>query len=414
MQGDVALWCLPAAVCERAAEESGTPVVVVDEGCLRRRWEAVGAALDGVELFFPYKSCPLTAVRRRLAAWGAGADVASPEELAAALELGVRPQRILLNQPLRDPAGLARAVEAGATVVADGLDDVRQAAELAAEGHPIRLLLRVNPGVGAPVWSRFGVPVTSPELTAALALAGRAGIEVPGLHAHIGTNVRSAAPYGETARRIAAVWAECEAAYGRPLRCLDFGGGFATAAAQPISVAPGAWDPDPPAVVVARVRDALEQAGLAGRVRLWAEPGRLLAEDAGVLLTRVVATGDGAAGPMVTCDAGVNVLPTAGFLRHRILAVRPPRPQAAESRRVDVFGPLCMQSDVLAVGVPLPADLGVGDLLAIGSVGAYDLAFSFPFIVGRSAVVVRTAAGEFRLARRRETWSDLQHLELPP
>ncbi len=413
MGGGVALHAVSATELERAAREAGTPVALIDESCLKSRWDGVRRALDGVELFFPYKSCPLAAVRGRFAAWGAGADVASPEELEAALELGVRPPRILLNQPLRNRAGLKRAVEVGAVVVADGRADVGRAAELAAEGHPVRLLVRVNAGVGAPVWTRFGVPVDGPELRSALRDAKESGIDVLGLHTHLGTNIRTAAPFREMAVRIAAGWPECEGAYGAPLRYLDIGGGFATPSAQPLTRAPAAWAPDPPEVVIEQVRDALHDAGLSGRIALWAEPGRLLAEDAGVLVARIVAVRDSAAGPMVTCDAGVNLLPTAGHIRHQVICVRAVPASDVPVREFDLFGPLCMQSDVLGVGVRLPQDVREGDLLAMGPAGGYDLSFSFPFIVGRCPVLLRSAGGELRLARRRETWGDLNQLQTP-
>ncbi len=412
MRFDVALLTLAVDELERAAAERGTPVVLVDEQCLGERWQAVRSAMVGVELFFPYKSCPLNAVRRRLASWGAGAEVASPEELEAALDADVPPRRILLNQPLRNKEGLARAVAVGALVVADGLRDVERAGDLAGDGRPVRLLLRINPGVGAPVWSRFGLPLAGPELFSALRRAGASGVDVLGLHAHIGTNVRTADAYGEMAARIAAVWAECEDAYGGPLEVLDFGGGFATPAAQPSSRAPGSWHPDPPEVVLEHIRRSLEHAALNEKLQLWAEPGRLLVEDAGVLLTRVVAIGETDAGPMVTCDAGANLLPTAGYIRHRLLSVRRPDLTSVRSVEYDVFGPLCMQSDVLAVGTRLPADLEEGDLLAVGSTGGYDLSFSFPFIVGRCAVLLRSKLGELRLIRRREEWTDLNYLQI--
>lgn len=397
---------------KRATEQLGAPLVIFDEITLRARWEQVTRGLGGADVFFPYKSCPSTAIRRLLTSFGAGAEVASSVEMDVAIQLGVPPDRILFNQPGRDPTALAHAVDRGAWVVMDGLSDVKRVAARASVERPVRALLRVNAGVGSPVWSRFGMLVDGPELIESASAARRApGLRVMGVQTHLGTNIWTPAPYREAAERIAERVPEIEAALGEQLSILDIGGGFATASACPAGRPPSQWNPAAPDVILAGVRAALSEAGLADRLTLWVEPGRVLVEEAAALVVRVVAVREGSAGKFVVCDGGFNLVPTAGYVRHPVRAlgagVRP-------LGEYDVFGPLCMQADVVAVGAKLPVDLAEGELLVIGSVGAYDMAFSFPFFTGRCAAALRGSDGEIRLIRRPELPSDLLHLEIDP
>ncbi len=395
------------------ADQHGTPLVIYDQCALRARWQAVQQAFRNVQLFLPFKACATGGIRRLLCEWGMGADVASPLEFQAALELGLEAGRLLLNQPLRDPALLANAAALGVVVVADGFDDVRRACDQARSGGELRMLMRVNPGVGAPVWSRFGMDLDSHELLQAAELAGRTpGVTLLGLHQHLGSNIWTDRPYLQAVTRIADIWEQIERAAGRPLRVLDIGGGFATPYCRPLNRPPESWRVCEPEQLLSGIRSTLDSHGL--EPELWAEPGRLLLQDAALLLTRVTRVREAAFGPMTTCDAGINLLSTASYLSHPLAITRDVQADGAVSRDFDVFGSLCMQADLLAVGARLPADLAAGDLLRFGSVGAYDIALSFPFIVGRCPVLLRRDDGTVQSLRRRETLADLQQLETLP
>lgn len=404
---------IDAQTAVRIARGVGTPYILVDEASLEARRHAVREATAGTRLFLPYKSSPISYFRRYFAASGLGGEVASGVELAAALTHGIAPDSLILNQPARDVATFRRAIALGVTIVADGVADVRTLAESATVEHPARLLLRVNLyRVGGTGWSRFGMPVDGAEFAEAVALAAHyESLDIIGLHSHLGTNIPSADAYFQATERLALRWRALESALGRPLEVLDLGGGFATPSSCPLYKSPGSWRPDPPAAILTRIREALAPADLHNRVALWLEPGRVLVEDSGVLVTRVVDLRSGPIGRQVTCDSGVNQVPTAGYLRHPIARIGDQQPAPADLCPSLLCGSLCMEADVIAADCALPGDLAIGDLLKIGAVGCYDLAFAFPFIDGRCPILLRRLDGGLECLRRRELGGDFHTLE---
>ena len=387
MRWDNAFKILDQKTLETIAADFGTPVCAFNAETLKNRCLEVERVMKSVSLFFPYKSCGIFGVRKRFNQFRIGADVASPLEFEMALRAGVVPDRIILNQPLQDSDVLQKAIEMGVTVVAESPVAVGAIAKITGHGLIARVLLRVNPGVGVPVWSRFGMHIHGKELFEALQLARDSeGVELLGLHCHLGTNLNDLEIYREAAEIIVGNWYEIEKAYGQKMKVWNIGGGFATPTSEPLISPPGSWSPASPEEILGTIKQCLAKHNLSNRVDLWAEPGRLLAEDSAVLISRIIEVKNGLSGPMAVCDGGVNLVPTAGAIRHPIRLLAEYDQQ--QLREVELYGPLCMQSDILGVGVPLPIDCKAGDLLVIGNVGAYDQSFSFSFITGRCPVVI--------------------------
>lgn len=143
------------------------------------------------------------------------------------------------------------------------------------------------------------------------------------------------------------------------------------------------------------------------------EPGRALVDSAMQLACTVVAKKDiPGQGPAVIVDAGVNLVPTAYWYDHWVEAGSGTADDDGDSRRVNIYGPLCMQIDVLRERVPLPP-MDLGDPLVINNVGAYCLTQSMQFIQPRPAVVLVGEGGE-DVIRRRETWRDIFALDSVP
>lgn len=410
--GKRAFDCIDKATALRLAQDFGTPFILVDEACLKARWNSFREDAAGAQVFLPYKSSPIAFFRRYFATQGLGSEVASGLEFEAALSHNVAGERIILNQPVRDLATFERAISLGAVIVADGVEDVGTLAAIRTN-RPVRVLLRVNARNGSREgWSRFGMPLGSDELAEAIRLAATCdSLEVLGLHSHLGTNIPSSETYSRAVERLAECWQALESLLGHPLRVLDLGGGFASPSACPIRKPFADWQPDPPASVLAAARKALDPAGLAGRVQLWLEPGRILVEDTAVLVSKVVDVRAGPIGRQVTCDSGVNQVSTAGYLRHPIARINNDRVESPGLLSGVLFGSLCMESDVIAADCALPADLAVGDLLKIGAVGSYDLAFAFPFIHGRCPILLRRSDGAIECLRRREVGADFHLLD---
>jgi diaminopimelate decarboxylase len=403
---------LDARTARDLAQDFGTPFILIDEASLDSRRRLVEEATAGARLFLPYKASPLSHVRRYFAAARLGAEVASGRELAAATAHGIAADSLILNQPARDATTFRGAIALGATVVADGVADIRAVAAAASRQRAARVLLRVRPGqAGGTGWSRFGMPVDGAEFAAALALAAESpSLEVVGLHCHLGTNISAAASYGEAAGRLAERWRDIERVLGRRLEVIDFGGGFATPASCPLHQSPGRWRPDGPGSIVAEIRNALATTRLLHRVELWLEPGRILVEDSAVLVTRVVHVREGAVGRQVTCDSGVHQVPTANWLRHPVARVGRCDEALTGLRSTLLCGALCMETDIIRADCALPADLAVGDLLKVGAVGCYDLALAFEFIHGHCPVLLQQRAGNLVCLRRRQSCDDSQRL----
>jgi diaminopimelate decarboxylase len=366
----------PPGRAEELAERFGTPLYAFDGARLESEARAF-QAVAGPEATIAYsvKSNPLMGLVARLHRAGCWAEVASGFEYRVARRAGVPGSRIVFNGPLKTPAELRRALREGATVIADGAEQVRAIAAFAPEASPgARVGLRLVPA-DRDGRDRFGVsPRMAPAAAAALA---RAGLPLTGLHIHLGAYQLGPLPptgppiHGVTVQypvplsRFAAAAARLREVAERigGIEWLDLGGGW------------------PAASGLAGHLDAAREALGPGAPPLILEPGRALVRDSGWLLVRVVARRGGGA---AVVDAGVTQVPCVLWKRS---PVHPAEPRAGAERPTDLFGPLCLQHDAVAREVPLPP-LRVGDLVWIGQTGAYAMAQASPFIHLRPGAVL--------------------------
>jgi diaminopimelate decarboxylase len=366
----------PPGRAAELAERFGTPLYAFDGARLESEARAfqVAAGPDAT-IAYSVKSNPLMGLVARLHRAGCWAEVASGFEYRIARRAGVPGSRIVFNGPLKTTAELRRALADGATVIADGAEQVRAIARLAAAAAPgARVGLRLVPP-DREGRDRFGLPARAAP--AAASLLARAGLRLSGLHIHLGAYQLGPLPptgppihgvtvqYPVPASRFAAAAARLRDVAERlgGVDWLDLGGGW------------------PPAVGLAGHLDAARAALAPDAPPLILEPGRALVRDAGWLLTRVVARRGGGA---VVVDAGVTQVPCVLWKRS---PVHPAEPRAGAERPTDLFGPLCLQHDALAREVPLPP-LRVGDLVWIGQAGAYAMAQASPFIHLRPGAVL--------------------------
>src|SRR6188474_2050971 len=392
------------------AERFGTPLVVYCDETLRRQarsfQEAVGA--DG-RVFYGTKAFPNVALLRLLREEGVGADVASAGELAFARAAGLEGRELVVHGNNKDEALLREAAVEGAPVVLDARDEV----ELAAAAGVHEALVRVTLGVDADTHeavvtghhgSKFGLPPAEAEDAVARALAQ--GLDVLGLHVHVGSQLPDFTAQSETIERLAAFAARCRNSLGWVARTVDLGGGFG------IRHHPGE-----------QVADAAELAGTAASTarqtfaanglpepETWLEPGRALVGRAGVTLYRVGAVKRLEERTWVAVDGGMSDNPRPQLYGARYTALSAARTDEPVDEVVSIAGMHCESGDVLIDDVALPSPRR-GDLLAVPATGAYTLAMASNYNgVGRpAAVLVRD--GEAKLVRRRETVDDLLRLE---
>ena len=356
---------VPAATLLALAERHGTPLYVYDLATVDARIAALTRhlPLDPGRLLFACKANAHPAILTRLAARGVGVEAASPGEAHRAIECGHAPAAVLVsatNAPAPDLAALALR---GCRLALGSLSDVRRVGALS---RGTGVLLRINPGVGeghhrhvvtGGAQSKFGIPIE--QLAQALAACREAGLEILGLHAHMGSGILDPAPLLASARAL------LDAARRLPrLDVLDFGGGFG------IPYRDDEAELDLAAYGAALDRDLQTFAAASGaRPEAWFEPGRFIAGPAGYLLARVICRKESGGHVFIGLDTGMNhfLRPALYGAYHRILNLSEPD---APIEWVEVVGNVCESTDVFASARALPR-AEEGHLLAILDAGAY-------------------------------------------
>jgi len=388
------------------AERFGTPLVVYCEETLRAQARALrGAVGESGRVFYGTKAFPNVAVLRVLREEGVGADVASAGELAFARAAGLSGAELVVHGNNKDEAFLREAAQERSPVVVDAPDEVALAAAAGVE----RVLVRVTLGVDADTHeaivtghhgSKFGLPPA--EARIAIADALERGLEVLGIHVHVGSQLPDFTAQAETIRRLAAFAAECRDELGWEARVADLGGGF--------GIRHDSDDGVPEAAELARAatataREEFDGLGLPAP-EVWLEPGRSLVGRAGVTLYRVGAIKRLPERTWVAIDGGMSDNPRPQLYDARYTALSASRAEEKPDELVSIAGMHCESGDVLIDDVRLPKPRR-GDLLAVPATGAYTLAMSSNYngVPRPAAVLVRD--GEARVIRGRETVDDL-------
>jgi diaminopimelate decarboxylase len=391
------------------ARRHGTPVYVYSRATLTRHFHAFDRALDGRPgegrehlVCYAVKANSNLAVLQVLAKLGAGFDIVSGGELARVLKAGGDPRKVVFSGVGKTVAEMRQALLAGI-----GCFNVESEAELlrlnevaASMKKRAAIALRVNPDVDAKTHpyiatglkdNKFGVDVADAERLYALARTLPA-VEVAGVACHIGSQLQALAPFLAALERVLAL-ADRLAARGIALSHVDLGGG--------LGVRYDAEVPPSPADLAGAVRERL--AGRALKVLL--EPGRAIAGNAGVLVTRVEVLKRGAGRNFAVVDAAMNDLLRPALYQgwHAVLPVREAGSGGRETW--DVVGPVCESGDWLARGRELA--LAPGDLLAIRTAGAYGFTMSSNYNTRPRAAEVLVDGKAMHLARARESLDDL-------
>lgn len=397
------------------AAEFGTPVYVYDAAVLRRQLANL-SCFDHVR--FAQKACANVHLLRLLRSQGAFVDCVSPGELARALAAGFRPgaepAEIVYTADILTDATIDRVLEAGVPVNAGSEDMLTQLGERR-RGHPV--WLRINPGFGHGHNKKVNTGGESSKhgiwhenLGEALARVERYGLDLVGLHMHIG----SGADLDHLGRVGDAMVRAVERA-GRDLRAVSCGGGLSI----PYREGEAPIDPSAYFAIWDKARRRIE-AHLGHPVQLEIEPGRYLVAQAGVLLAEVRATKTMGNNHFTLVDAGFNdlVRPAMYGAYHALsLLSRAGDIAARASRPTLIAGPICESGDVFtqdADNNPAPRQLPearVGDLLVFHDAGAYGASMSSNYNSRPLAAEVLLDGAAPRLIRRRQTIEELLLLE---
>ncbi|MCH4269810.1 MAG: diaminopimelate decarboxylase [Brevundimonas sp.] len=396
---------------ETLADSVGTPTYVYSSATLRRHYgllreacDAHRSALGEALIAFAVKANSNLSVLATLAKLGCGADTVSEGEIRRALAVGIPGERIIFSGVGKTDAELAFAIEQGVRQI-----NVESSAELdrliavaAEKSASPAIAIRVNPKIGAGghakittggAGDKFGVPVEE-----AMALYARASVSphvTPvGLACHIGSQITDLSPL-EAAFRVLRQMTEDLRAEGHSVTRLDLGGGLGVPyygeAATP---APAEY-----VAMAARVLDGLN-------VEAAFEPGRLMAANAGVLLSRVIQVNERTDGRrFLVLDAAMNDLMRPA-LYDAFHDLKPVRPVAGEALPYDVVGPVCETGDTFARDRDLPP-LKAGDLVVFMSAGAYGAVMSGEYNTRPLAAEALVDGDRSAVIRPRPTYDEM-------
>ena len=394
------------------AKEVGTPVYVYSRATLTRHYRVFADAFSDVDALVAYavKANSNLAVLKLLGDLGAGADVVSGGELARALAAGIPGERIVFSGVGKTADEMRAGLHAGIRVLnVESREELRVLSRVASEmGVDAPIAFRVNPDVAAggndkimtgTSEKKFGIAWDTARDAYAEA-ATLPGIKVVGVDVHIGSQIADLAPYEATIRRVGELIKGLRAD-GHTITSFDLGGGLGIPyredeAAPPL---PSAY-----AEMVKRLTRRLD-------VQLIFEPGRMIAGNAGVLLSRVLYVKETPAKRFLVLDAAMNDLirPALYDAYHGIEPVR----QSEARATYDVVGPVCESGDTFAKAREM-GEAREGELVVFHSAGAYGAVQASQYNTRPLVPEVMVDGERFHVIRQRPTVEDVLKLESIP
>ncbi|MEU2130537.1 diaminopimelate decarboxylase [Streptomyces sp. NPDC018352] len=406
----------------RLAEEFGTPAYFLDESDFRARCRAWADAFGpDADVFYAGKAFLARAVVRWLQEEGLNLDVCSGGELTTALDAGMPAERIAFHGNNKTVAEIERAVEVGVgRIVLDSFQEIARVAHVAQRlGKRQRVQIRVTVGVEAHTHEfiatahedqKFGIALAGGQAAEAVRRALTLdGLELIGIHSHIGSQIFDMAGFEVSARRVVQLLAEVRDEHGVELPEIDLGGGLGIAYTSED-------DPREPHEIAKALGDIVtrecEAAGLA-TPRISVEPGRAIVGPTAFTLYEV-----GTIKPLeglrtyVSVDGGMSDNIRTALYDAEYTVALASRTSDAEPMLVRVVGKHCESGDIVVKDAFLPSDLAPGDLIAVPATGAYCRSMASNYNHALRPPVVAVRDGQARVIVRRETEEDLLRLDV--
>jgi diaminopimelate decarboxylase len=401
---------------KKLIEQYGSPLFVLSEKQVRRNIRSALRAFKtrypSVQFAWSYKTNYLNAVCNIFHQEGSWAEVVSGVEYRKALGNNIPGTQIIFNGPGKKRQDLVLAIENDSLIHIDHFDELYTILEICdtLDKKP-RVAIRVNMDTGVyPVWDRFGFNYENEEAWSAISKIISSGkMRLVGLHCHIGTFMLSTSAYSVAATKMCNLAMRCRNQLNNPVEYLDMGGGLPSTNTLKGAYLPGvdtvpSVDDFAEAITTAILEYGFKQEELP---MLIMECGRVLIDDAGYLLGSVIANKRLSDGRRATImDFGVNTLFTSFWYDHQI---SPAQEFTQHTENMVLYGPLCMNIDVVRESINLPM-LNPGDHLVVHKVGAYNMTQWMQFIMSRPAIVLIDENQQPHLIRQAET---LEYMEAP-
>jgi diaminopimelate decarboxylase len=411
---DGALYAEDVPLSEIAASV-GTPFYVYSTATLERHFKLFDEALDGLDHLVCYamKAASNQAILKTLAALGAGMDVVSGGEYARAIAAGVSGDKIVFSGVGKTRTEVRDALTGGIRQFnVESEPEMQVISEIATElGTTAPITIRVNPDVDAKTHAKiatgksenkFGIPISRAREVYALA-ASLPGLKVIGIDVHIGSQLTDLAPFEAAYAKVADLTEQLRAD-GHEITRLDLGGGLGIPYTQSNDA------PPLPVDYGAMVKRTLGHLGC----EIEIEPGRLIAGNAGLMVSEVIYVKQGEDREFLIIDGAMNDLirPAMYDAYHDIIPVIESTP-GTEQTPYDIVGPVCESGDTFAKGRDLPP-LKAGDLVAFRSAGAYGAVMSSEYNTRPMIPEVLVKGDQFAVIRSRPTFDEMINRDTIP
>lgn len=405
---------------KRLIAEYGSPLFVLSEKMVREKYRRVlhsfTTRYPRVQFAWSYKTNYLNAVCRIFHQEGAWAEVVSGFEYDKALANGLPGHEIIFNGPDKSDEYLRKAVRNQSYLHIDHLDELYSLKRICEdEQMKAKVAVRINMDIGVyPQWDRFGFNYENGQAWDAIVkIMASPRLQLMGLHCHIGTFMLAPSAYAAAAGKMAALFLQIRQKFDKTLYYIDMGGGLPSPNNLKGTILSGS-DLIPP---IDDFSEAMATALLGGGIPfdelpiLVLENGRILIDEAGYLLGSVLANKRLANGKRATImDFGLNILFTSLWYNHRI---SPAQKFSNYTEEMELFGPLCMNIDIIREHVSLPL-MKKGDHVVVHMVGAYNMSQWMQFITLRPNVVLIDPEQKVHLIRERETLEYINERERVP
>jgi diaminopimelate decarboxylase len=424
----------------KLVEKFDSPLFVFSEREIRIKAQRMRAAFESrypkTQFAWSYKTNYLNAICQIFHKNGWIAEVVSDFEYLKARNLGVAGQDIIFNGPYKPQAILEKAIHDGALIQIDNWDEFSRIEEIINKSDKV-----VNIGIRIwldaeirPIWSKFGFALANGEAQrVAEHIIANPKLNLHTLHTHIGTYILAPYAYKVAIQKLLALREHLFTKHKHLIECINLGGGFPSYSLLHGMVGPAKHTIEPIESYAEAITEVLNKLPKKMQPLLRFESGRHLIDEAGYLLTKVVAL-KGLGRPIAASsdlsalahkeqlvlgeytktsyiiDAGVNLLYTSTWFQIEAYPAHMSSTTPAPSR---LYGPLCMTIDIIRDNINLP-QLEVDDIITLHPVGAYNISQSMQFITYRPAVVLINEQGVAEIIKDAETLKDIEQGEHIP